>query len=100
MSDECPLPVDAFYIPHETVPIFSFILPFSICALELNPTEYGSAALGSSTKLGPGEWVEIFGAGFNDQTVKVRCGAKYYFVSEGDLRRIRSVRDALQLEHF
>ena len=57
-----------------------------ISAVQLEPgTRSSRARLGELKILPAGATVEVCGAGYNERTVKVRCGGEFYFVFQGDL---------------
>jgi len=56
-----------------------------IPAFELHPEINGQSKLGTISRLPDGALLEVCGEGFNNRTVKVRMGGKYYFVFRSDL---------------
>ena len=61
-------------------------LPRRMAAVELEADPVsGIAKLGAIRTLPAGTPVEVCGAGYNDRTIKVRCGEQYYFVFQVDL---------------
>lgn len=67
-----------------------YILPKMVSAIQILPSdESGAARLGLLTQLPQGAEIEIGGAGFNDKTIRVRCGNAGYFVFLDDLDLVR-----------
>lgn len=57
-----------------------------ISAVQLEPgAESGRARLGDLKTLPAGTTVEVCGAGYNEKTVKVRCGGEFFFIFQSDL---------------
>jgi hypothetical protein len=76
---ETPAPFERLYVLPEVVPAFQ-ILPAD---------ETGKPHLGLMIHLPQGAELEVSGPGFNDRTVRVRCGSASYFVFTDDLRTVR-----------
>jgi hypothetical protein len=67
-----------------------YVLPKIVSAIQILPSdESGSERLGLLTQLPEGAEIEIGGPGFNDQTLRVRCGSASYFVFLDDLELVR-----------
>ena len=67
-----------------------YVLPKKVPAFQILPAdESGMARLGLLTQLPQGAEIEVNGAGFNDRTVRVRCGSASYFVFADDLTVLR-----------
>ena len=67
-----------------------YILPKIVSAIQVLPSEEtGSTRLGLLTQLPEGAEIEIGGAGFNDRTLRVRCGTASYYVFLDDLDLVR-----------
>jgi hypothetical protein len=81
---------DAAYVA-ETVPFgHIYVLPRVVSAIQILPSdENGTKRLGLITQLPEGAEVEISGPGFNDQTLRVRCGSALYYVFLDDLELVR-----------
>ncbi len=81
--------VDTAYVA-ETAPFGRvYVLPRIVSAIQILPDESGSKRLGLITQLPEGAEVEIGGPGFNDQTLRVRCGSASYYVFLDDLEMVR-----------
>lgn len=63
----------------------TYTLGKSVSAIQIMSAEDGSRRLGLITQLPEGAQIDIGGPGFNDRTVKVRCGGSSYFVFLDDL---------------
>lgn len=67
-----------------------YILPKIVPAIQILPSdESGSTRLGLLTQLPEGAEIEIGGPGFNDRTLRVRCGTAGYYVFLDDLELVR-----------
>jgi hypothetical protein len=67
-----------------------YVLPKMVSAIPILPCdEVGSVRLGLLTQLPEGAEIEIGGTGFNDKTIRVRCGSAAYFVFLDDLELVR-----------
>ena len=72
-----------------------YVLPKMVSAIQILPSdESGSVRLGLLTQLPQGAEIEIGGAGFNDKTVRVRCGTAAYFVFLDDLDLVKKYAGA------
>jgi hypothetical protein len=65
---------------HATPPFTAVTLPRNIAAIQVVPEANGRTRMGLCTKLKRGSPVEICGAGFSDNTVKIRSQGALYFV--------------------
>ena len=82
--------VDEAYVAAETPFGRVYVLPKIVSAIPILPAEdSGSARLGLLTQLPEGAEIEIGGPGFNDSTIRVRCGAASYYVFLDDLELVR-----------
>jgi hypothetical protein len=82
--------VDAVYVAAETQFERLYILPKIISAIQILPSdESGTSRLGLLTQLPEGAEIEIGGPGFDDRTVRVKCGNAVYFVFLDDLKLVR-----------
>lgn len=63
----------------------TYTLGKSVSAIQIMAAEDGSRRLGLITQLPEGAQIDVGGPGFNDRTVKVRCGGSSYFVFLDDL---------------
>ena len=67
-----------------------FVLPKIVSAIQILPSdESGSSRLGLLTQLPEGAEIEIGGPGFNDATLRVRCGNSFYYVFLDELELVR-----------
>jgi hypothetical protein len=84
------MPAVNSYVAEETQLQRIYILPRMVSAIQIMPSEEsGSNRLGLLTQLPEGAEIEIGGNGFNDRTLRVRCGNSLYFVFLEDLDLIR-----------
>jgi len=67
----------------------TYTLIKSVSAIPIISAEDGSRRLGLITQLPEGAQIEIGGPGFNDRTIKVRCGGSSYFIFLEDLEPTR-----------
>lgn len=77
---------DTWFIPNEPGPGTTVCLSRKISAVKLIRDERGVAKLGLFSQLPEGTRIEICGAGFSEQTVKVRCNGQYYFAFRQDVQ--------------
>jgi hypothetical protein len=63
----------------------TYTLGKSVSAIQIMAAEDGSRKLGLITQLPEGAQIDIGGPGFNDRTLKVRCGGSSYFIFVEDL---------------
>ncbi|HEY7305382.1 MAG TPA: hypothetical protein VH601_14765, partial [Bryobacteraceae bacterium] len=63
----------------------TYLLSDNIAAVELIPSATGEPGLSPVSRIPEGAEIETCGAGFNEQTVKVRWRGKFYFVFLEDL---------------
>ena len=83
------------YIAADTLFGRVYVLPKIVSAIQILPSdETGSMRLGLLTQLPEGAEIEIGGPGFNDSTIRVRCGTASYFVFLDDLELVRKYADA------
>lgn len=61
------------------------LLADDIAAIEEIPSAAGKRDLGPMSRIPEGSEIECCGAGFNEQTVRVRWHGKFYFVFREDL---------------
>lgn len=67
-----------------------YVLPRMVSAIPILPSEEsGLTRLGLLTQLPEGAEIEMAGPGFNDRTLRVRCGNAVYFVFLDDLELVR-----------
>lgn len=67
-----------------------YVLPKTVSAIQVLPSEEnGSTRLGLLTQLPESAEIEIGGPGFNDRTLRVRCGTAAYYVFIDDLELVR-----------
>lgn len=67
-----------------------FVLPRIVSAIQILPSEESEAnRLGLLTQLPEGAEIELGGPGFNEATIKVRCGSASYYLFLEDLDLIR-----------
>lgn len=67
-----------------------YVLPRIVSAIQILPSEEsGSTRLGLLTQLPQGAEIEIGGPGFDDRTLRVRCGSAAYYVFIDDLDLVR-----------
>ena len=72
-----------------------YVLPKIVSAIPILPSdESGSLRLGLLTQLPESAEIEIGGPGFNDSTIRVKCGAASYYVFLDDLELVRKYADA------
>ncbi len=57
------------------------------CAMQIVEGENGESRMGLLTQISPATPLEVCGPGFNEKTVKVRLGDKYYYVFREDIDR-------------
>ena len=65
--------------------VSSYRLPKTIPAIQVYCVHEGSPELGAISHLPEGAELTFCGGGFNDATVKARCGGQFYFVFLEDL---------------
>lgn len=83
------MPVD-LYVAAEKPVGRVYVLPRITSAIQILPSdESGSTRLGLLTQLPEGAEIEIGGPGFNDRTLRVRCGTASYYVFLEDLELVR-----------
>jgi hypothetical protein len=71
-----------------------YVLPKTVSAIQILPSdESGSTRLGLLTQLPEGAEIEIGGPGFNDGTLRIRCGNASYYVFLDDLELVRKHAD-------
>jgi hypothetical protein len=63
----------------------TYTLIKSVSAIPIISAEDGSRRLGLITQLPEGVQIEMGGPGFNDRTIKVRCGGTSFFIFLEDL---------------
>ena len=84
------MPVADIYVAGKTALERIYVLPKIVSAIQILPSdESGSTRLGLLTQLPEGAEIEIGGPGFNDRTLRVKCGNAVYFVFLDDLELIR-----------
>jgi len=67
-----------------------YVLPKRVSAIQVLPSDDGGLTrLGLLTQLPEGAEIEIGGPGFNDLTLKVRCGNATYCIFLDDLNLVR-----------
>jgi hypothetical protein len=67
-----------------------YVLPKIVSAIQVLPSDdSGAARLGLLIQLPEGAEIEIGGPGFNDKTIRVRCGNAAYYVFLDDLELVR-----------
>jgi hypothetical protein len=71
---------DILSIPDCLVSERSHTLSRTIAGIQLVPEEGKKGRLGNVLQLHPGSVLEFCGGGYDDRTVKVRCGGSFYFV--------------------
>jgi hypothetical protein len=72
-----------------------YVLPKIVSAIQILPSdESGSIRLGLLTQLPEGAEIEIGGQGFNDSTIRVKCGSASYFVFLDELDLVKKYADA------
>ncbi|HEY7306523.1 MAG TPA: hypothetical protein VH601_20525 [Bryobacteraceae bacterium] len=67
----------------------TYTLGKSVPAIPIIAAEDGSRRLGLITQLPEGAQIDVGGPGFNDRTIKVRCGGSSYFIFLEDLEPTR-----------
>jgi hypothetical protein len=74
----------------------SYTLTRSILAIPILSTDSGDFRLGPITQLPEGAQLETYGAGFDEQTVRIRSEGRFYYVFVDDLepKRKRAVSAA------
>lgn len=78
------------YVAAETPFGRVYVLPKIVSAIPILPSEQGgSTRLGLLTQLPEGAEIEIGGPGFNDRTLRVKCGTAAYYVFLDDLELVR-----------
>ncbi len=78
------------YVAEETQFERIYVLPKIVSAIQILPSEENeSSRLGLLTQLPEGAEIEIGGPGFNDRTLRVKCGNAFYFVFLDDLELVR-----------
>jgi hypothetical protein len=82
--------LEDLYVADETSFGRVYVLPKIVSAIPILPSdESGSTRLGLLTQLPEGAEIEVGGPGFNDRTLRVRCGAAAYYVFLDDLELVR-----------
>lgn len=77
---------DEIFIPSPVRVERTSSLSRGISAVQLEPSaDSGRARLGDIKILPAGATIEVCGAGYNEKTVKIRCGDEFFFVFHGDL---------------
>jgi hypothetical protein len=77
---------DEIFIPSPVRVESTSSLSREISAVQLEQApEQGRARLGDLKTLPAGATIEVCGAGYNERTVKIRCGGEFFFVFQGDL---------------
>jgi hypothetical protein len=74
------LQVEGWFEPKRT-----YLLSSAVTGFEVFPDHLNSDRLGPVCELPIGAELEICGDGFNERTVRTRCGDGYYFVFWRDL---------------
>lgn len=69
----------------DTLADTSYTLSNQIYGMQLLPFGNSSVPLGPIIKIPVGARLDVCGSGFDERTVKVRCGDAYYFVFLQDL---------------
>ncbi len=78
------------YVAEDTPLERAYVLPKIVSAIQILPSEEnGSTRLGLLTQLPEGAEIEIGGSGFDDRTVRVRCGNSSYYMFLDDLELVR-----------
>jgi len=68
----------------------TYVLAHSVAAIQIVPGGYETAPqLGLLTRLPEGAEVDLRGPGFDDRTVRVRCGGQAYYIFLDDLEAQR-----------
>lgn len=82
--------VEEVYVAAQTPFERLYVLPKFISAIQILPSEEsGSTRLGLITQLPEGAEIEISGEGFNEDTLRVKCGNALYYVFMEDLQLAR-----------
>ena len=76
---------DALTIPVSMPTDANYTLSDDIWGMQLLPSGNGVASLGPLVKIPHGSRLDFCGQGFNERTLKVRCGDSFYFVFLQDL---------------
>ncbi len=67
-----------------------YVVPNNVSAIQVLPSEDSEVTrLGLLTQLPEGAELQIAGPGFNDLTLRVKCGAAFYYVFLDDLELVR-----------
>ncbi len=79
--------VEELYVAATTLFGRPYVLPKFVSAIQILPSdESGSTRLGLLTQLPEGAEIEMSGPGFNDDTLRVKCGNALYYVFLEDLQ--------------
>jgi hypothetical protein len=82
--------MESTYVAAETQFERIYVLPKIVSAIQILPSdESGSSRLGLLTQLPEGAEIEIGGPGFDDRTLRVKCGNSLYFVFLDDLELVK-----------
>jgi hypothetical protein len=76
---------DSIFVVGWIIPTSYYKLSKAISAFEIVYSDGGAERLGTICSLPGGADLETCGDGFNDRTLKVRCGQQCYFVFLQDL---------------
>jgi hypothetical protein len=76
---------DALFVAEWITPETTYQLSSAIAAFEIISGEGANQRLGPVCRLPQGACLEVCGDGFNERTIKVRCGYRCYFVFLQDL---------------
>lgn len=67
-----------------------YVVPNNVSAIQVLPSEDNEVTrLGLLTQLPEGAELQIAGPGFNDLTLRVKCGSAFYYVFLDDLELVR-----------
>jgi hypothetical protein len=67
-----------------------YVVPTNVSAIQVLPSEDNEVTrLGLLTQLPEGAELQIAGPGFNDLTLRVKCGSAFYYVFLDDLELVR-----------
>jgi hypothetical protein len=87
--------VENTYVAEETPFERIYVLPKAFSAIPILPSDdCGSTRLGLLTQLPEGAEIEIGGPGFNEQTLRIKCGNAGYYVFIDDLELLRKHANA------